>query len=123
MLQFPATPLATLASLVLAMPFATLAQTAPPRAPIEGRAALLQACPQAAEELQETLRHHVLRRGEQGRMTVRFTLQGGRISEVEASGGPRSYQPYVRRAVAGLQCRATDEQAQSHHFEINFVRA
>lgn len=120
MLQFIASPLAALA---LAVPFVTLAQTAPQRAVIEGRIGLPQACPQAAEQLQETLRHHVLRRGEQGRMAVRFTLQGGRISEVEAIDGPARYQPYVRLAVAGLQCRAVDEQAQSHRFEIDFVRA
>lgn len=100
---------------LVALPFATLAQPQ-----LDGRAALLQACPQAAEQLQETLRHHVLRRGEQGRMAVRFTLQDGLISAVEARDGPVRYQPYVRLAVAGLQCSGGTQQ---HSFEIDFRRA
>ena len=72
------------------------------------------------EQLQEVLRHHVLRRGEQGRMAVRFTLQDGRVSAVETRDGPARYQPYVRLAVAGLQCSGGTQQ---HSFEIDFRRA
>lgn len=113
----------SLAALALALPFSAQAQTAPPPTVIEGRAGLQQACPEAAEQLQDTLRHQVLRHGLQGRMEVRFTLRGNRISEVETRDGPQGYQPYVRLAVAGLECRSAGEQAQSHRFEINFVRA
>lgn len=119
------TPIRSLgAALALAaLPFVTLAPAqAASAAPavIDGRAGLLQACPQAAEQLQEVLRHHVLRRGEQGRMAVRFTLQDGRVSAVETRDGPARYQPYVRLAVAGLQCSGGTQQ---HSFEIDFRRA
>jgi hypothetical protein len=91
-----------------------------PSVVLEGRSNLQAACPAAAEVLQDELASVVRRWRQEGVMRVSFTLEGERISDVQAQAGPTLYRQQVRLAVATLKCRSQGDRAERHSFDIGF---
>lgn len=80
----------------------------------------LEACPQARQQLQETLNHLVDYHHEEGLMHVSFVLVGHQIADVRTNRGPRQYAVQVRRAIETLKCQNSTDSPQFHRLDLNF---
>ncbi len=92
-----------------------------PSVTLYGSSSLRANCPEAVAAIQEGLQDKVRARREQGVMQVRFTLEGNRVSAVQADSGPILYRKQVREIIGKLQCNAQSQVAQQHLFEIEFT--
>lgn len=118
-------------SVRIALILATTAQTvlaAPPEepvtlSPVEVMASMpiQKACPAVDQDLERTLYRVWRDVATPGTVQVEMTLQGQRIVNVSASGGPRAYHRPVRRAVYQLQCDSGQEVSQVVRFQVKFV--
>jgi hypothetical protein len=85
-----------------------LAQSSPQsievRAPLPVRTDVQAVCPAIATELPDALANVAREFAEPALVDVTFHLDGRRIVQVRASGGPRAYATAVRRVVRGLEC-------------------
>jgi hypothetical protein len=77
-------------------------------------------CPGIDERLPDEMVNVVRERGEAAQMQVRFTIQGQRISGVQAEGGPAAYQRRLTRIVRNLPCSngSANAPAQSVSFRV-----
>lgn len=78
-------------------------------------------CPQIHTALPDRLARAFHTVGREGVVQVQFKLQDGRVIEVQARGGPRSYHTSVRNAVSELDCNSSSAEAELFAFEIAFV--
>ena len=121
----------SLASVLLAVaPFVSAAppsaslpdvEISAPREQTTARTDVAAVCPQIHTALPDRLARAFYTVGREGVVQVQFKLQEGRVSEVRASGGPRSYHTSVRTAVSELDCNSGSDQAELFAFEIAFV--
>lgn len=65
-------------------------------------------CPGVDAALMQRMAPLQFRTREEGMSTITFRLNGNTISEVRAARGPDIYRQPLRRAVASLNCAATD---------------
>ncbi len=89
--------------------------TLAPRTPLQ------VACPQALSELPDALARTAQQVGEPGLVTVRFDIDGGRVSALQAEGGVGPQARAVKRAVRALGCSNGDAGRQSVAFQVRFV--
>lgn len=85
------------------------------------RTTLQAACPQALAELPDALAHTAQAVGEPGLVTVRFDIDGGRVSALQAEGGVGPQARAVKRAVRALGCSNGDAGRQSVAFQVRFI--
>jgi hypothetical protein len=118
-----ASSLATLAVAALAMVAASpaLAQSS---SPAPERHDVRKVCDGINSALHESIDSIWTREEPVGEMQVRFTLRGGRVSEVRTEGMADGYygdtRSAVRRAVRALSCRSDTQDAQQFTFRIRF---
>jgi hypothetical protein len=78
-------------------------------------------CPAIDEDLPDTLARVAREVSEPAIVDVQFALDGRRIEEVQASGGPLAYRRAVRRAVRGLECSSPDAGRQLVKLRVQFI--
>lgn len=73
-------------------------------------------CPNLAEDLSDALARNFQRVTVEGEFQVRFDLQGDRVSDVQALGGPIDYRQAVRSAMRKVDCEDAKTASQAQRF-------
>jgi len=84
-------------------------------------ATLQQACPQALAELPDALAATAQDVATASVVSVRFEIEGGRISALQTQGGAGTQARAVRRAVRNLGCSNGDAGRQLVRFQVRFI--
>jgi hypothetical protein len=78
-------------------------------------------CPAIAVSLNDALENAWFREQLSGTVRVQFRIEGGNITDVTPSGGPRAYYRYIRPAVLNLGCANDKATERDFAFNIKFV--